>query len=296
MARYTAGGGRWYVRPGSSRRYLSVTTIIDLGIPKPALIGWAAKVTAEHAVDNLDKLYALSRAKDAEDEEAVAAARQGAIDWLKGERYRSVNRAADKGSIVHEAIEAYKLQRPYPGVPPRVKPYYDAFVGLLEKHQPVILQTEANVFNEERRYAGTLDSIGVWPSLAERIPEPWSDERGPVVLCDYKTGSGVWPEAALQLAAYRNATFIDGPDGSEIPIPTIDGTIVIHLQEGWCEIIPVETGEDVFRHFLHAYETARWSEETSKAVIHKPWDRVEAKVEEVNVTLLDETIETEVDA
>lgn len=291
MARITDGSGsRWYVRPGNPQRYLSVTTIIDLGIPKPQLIGWAAKVTATHAYDNIDVLYSMqkkgavtaSALKDPQKaSEAIEAARTGAIDWLKGEKNRSKDRAALKGSDVHEAIEAYKLERPFPGVTAAAQPYYDAFMELLDKHEPIILQTEANVYNEERRYAGTLDTIGVWPSLKDRIPEPWGDERGPVVLADYKTGKGpgkkgIYPEAALQLAAYRRATFIDAPDGSEIEMPQVDATVVVHLQPGWAEIVPVITDDAVFNHFLHAYETARWTLETSKNVIGKPWEVINA--------------------
>lgn len=283
------GGGRWYTWPepdgSGTGRYLRVTTIIDLGVPKQALIGWAARETAFCAVDKQKTLYAMLNdypdgLQGAELEEAKAKSRQAAIDFLTGARFRTSTRASIKGSHVHEAIEAYKLGRPYPGVPEAAKPWYDAFLRMLDQHKPIFLQTEARVFNRERRYAGTLDTIGVWPSLAEAtkpdgspaFPKPWKDERGPVLLGDYKTGKGpqkggVWPESALQESAYANAEFIAGPEGSEFPMPELDGAIIIHLQPGWYELVQVDIGEDVFRAFLYAYEIARWQELTSKNAV-----------------------------
>lgn len=296
-------GNRWYTHqvrdPATgelrTERYLSVTTIIDLGIPKQALIGWAARVTAEHAVDKVEKIRTMLSDDDGKryTGEELQKAKQGAVDWLKGEKNRNSNRAALKGSHVHDAIEAYKLGRPYPGVPKNAQSYYDAFLDLLANQEPLFLQTEANVYNRPRRYSGTLDAIGIFPKLGEVLkpksdelwfPPPWKDERGPVLVVDYKTGKGprkgaVFPEVALQLAAYGNATFIEMPDGSEIPMPEVDGAIAIHLQPGWSEVVPVEIGDvinedgvrvNVFNHFLYAYETARWQEKVSRRVIGKP--------------------------
>lgn len=291
-------GSRWYTHRSddgeSTERYLSVTTIIDLGVPKPALIGWAAKATAEHAVNNLRKIQSML-----EDEEGnrhtgdeLAKAKSGAIDWLKGEKNRQSSRAALTGSHIHEAIEAYKLERPYPGIPQAADPWWRPFLHLMESHAPVIMQTEANIFNRSRRYAGTLDTIGVWPSLREwkhpktgelYFPPPWKDERGPVLLGDYKTGKGprkggVWPESALQEAAYSRGEFIETPEG-DVEMPEVDGAIAVHLQPGWAEIVPVSIAEQVFQAFLYAYEVARWQLEISNTVIGRPM-KVELPKEE----------------
>lgn len=291
-------GSRWYtwLSPDgqTTERYWSVTTIIKLGIPSPALIEWAAKITAVKALDNLDTLYHLTK----------KGQRGEAISYLREERFRVVDRARITGAQAHEAIEAYKLGRPFPGVPDDVRDYYEAFLRMLDDQAPHILQTEAKVFNRTRRYAGQLDSIAVFPKLADRVPRScpscrakailgeghapdcatpdlpateftFGDERGPVLVVDYKTGKGpkkggVYPDVALQLAAYDRAEFIGMPDGTEHPLPLIDGAVAIHLQPGWSELVPVHTGEAVWRAFLHAYEVARWQEEVSKGVIGRP--------------------------
>lgn len=293
MAKVTnRDGSRWYTWPepdgSGSGRYMSVTTIIDLGIPKPALIGWAAKETAIAAVEKIKSVFAILNdvpegLTGAELKAARESQRETAIDLLKGARFKKNKEAKLTGSKIHEGIEAYKLGRPFPGVPATLADYWGAFERMLVQQEPVFLQTEANVYNRTRRYAGTLDTIGVWPHLEETFterglniedyyPKPWKDERGPVLVNDYKTGKGpkkggVWPETALQLSGYRNGEFIAGPEGKEWPMPETDGALAIHLQPGWYELVPVDTGPAVFAHFLHAYETAIWQENTSKGVI-----------------------------
>lgn len=267
-----AGGNRYYFfkRDGVNKRYLRVTTIIDLGIPKPALIGWAARVTAEAAYDGIATLYSFQKRDD----------REAAVDWLKSQRFRKKEEAALKGTQIHTAIEAYKLGRPYPGVPRNVRPFYDGFLRMLNDQRPIVLQTEANVFNDKRVYAGTLDTIMVWPNLPKTLaargidveefyPQPWKDPRGPVLVGDYKSG-WIYPEVALQLTGYRNSEFIGGPDGAVYEMPETDGGIAIALRPGYTEVIPVETSERVWNAFLFAYEIARWQEDISKNVIGKP--------------------------
>ena len=111
----TSESGRFYVWHGE--RYRSVTSIISGGLPKPALIGWAKKVTAEYAVANLESLKVL-----------VADDPAGAVDWLKGAAYRDRDRKADIGLAIHAAAEAYVLEAPYPAWPEAVAPYMRAFV------------------------------------------------------------------------------------------------------------------------------------------------------------------------
>ena len=292
-------GSRYYTWPDPNRererRLISSTTIIKEGIPKgEALVNWAARITAEMALDNLDLLYAMLK----------RGQRQQAIDYLREERYRVTDRARITGSQIHDAIEAYKLEKPFPGVPDDVADYYGAFLQMIDDQRPIILQTEANVYHRERGYAGQLDTIAVWPKLAELVPRSCpscrapaalgsghaatcptpdlpptefthADPRGPVLIADYKTGKGpkkggVYPEVALQLASYANAEFIGAADLTEHPLPAIDGALAIHLQPGWCELIPVYIGPEVFTHFLYAAETLRWGQDLSKRVIGRP--------------------------
>jgi hypothetical protein len=285
-----ASGNRWYYWRSedgkTTERHMSVTTILSLGIPKPALIEWAARVTAEFAFDNLDALYAMrkraEKAPPTEQEDVYAQQRTAAVDFLRGERRRSTARAALRGTDIHKAIEALKVGKPWPEVREAARPWYEQFQKMYADHAPIFLQAEAKVINRRRRYGGQLDATGVWPSLAGAkkpdgelwFPKPWGDERGPILIDDYKVRGddkrAAWPENALQLSAYANADFVCGPEGSEIPLPKIDGAIVVCLRENSYDIVPVEIGEEVFNSFLFCYEVARWQEIGSSDVIGQP--------------------------
>src|SRR5437773_1920308 len=101
----STGSRRFYDWRGES--FWSVTTIIGGGVPKPALINWAKKFTAEYAWDNFDVLAEMRETDD----------RDGAIDWLKNAAFRSRDKAADLGSVVHASIEAVALGKPIPRWP-----------------------------------------------------------------------------------------------------------------------------------------------------------------------------------
>lgn len=238
-------GSRFYT--WRDERFFSVTTIIGGGIPKPVLVNWAKKFTAEYAVDHIDALNTL-----------VADDRDGAVDWLKGAAYRERDRAAELGSDVHDAVEAYALGKPFPTWSPMVKPRMDAFVAFLDKYKPVYELTEASVFNRTERYAGTLDAIATFPTLGGRK-----------FLFDVKTGGkAVYPEAAIQLSAYRYAEFVGAPDGSEQPLPDVDACAVLHIPDGReYQFVEVVADQTIFQAFLFAREIYRWASVTSKSVV-----------------------------
>ena len=245
-------------------RFWSVTTIIKAGLPSPALTAWGMKAVAEFAVANhrvlsgmLDGVR-LSKGPDGtavvKDPDAV----QGAIDWLKGAPYRERDRKANVGSALHALAEAHVLGRPTPDPDPSIAGHAASFRAFLDEWRPTFEMTEATVYSRSESYAGTLDAIAVIPGLGR-------------VLLDYKTsGSGVYPEAALQLAMYRHAEFVGLPDGSEAPMPQVDGCVVVWVRADGYDVIPVIADEQVFRSALYVREVMRWAEETSKGVIGQP--------------------------
>lgn len=235
--------GRFYVWEGE--KYWSVTTIIDGGTPKWALINWAKKFTAEYAVEHFDAFEALVK------DDPMAA-----VDWLKRASNRMVSVAGAVGSAVHEAAEAHVLGRPMPPWEPEVKPYMvNGFLPFLQDWKPEFEAVEAPVFSKTHRYAGTLDNI--------------LTIDGTKLLTDYKTSkSGIWPDTALQLAAYRFAeSYIGLPDGDMEPLPEVDGAVAIHLRPNGYSLIPVRADREVFEAFLFIREVFRWQEETSKTAV-----------------------------
>lgn len=259
-------------------RYWSVTTIIKGGLPAPALMAWGMRSVAEFAVANHRQLAAMvgsSYLFQRDDEGRIVGllddpdAVVSAIDWLKSAPYRERERKADAGTAIHEHAEAYALGRPMPAPAPAIADQVAAFHRFLEAFKPEPVQhpdggfwlAEASVFSRAESYAGTLDSIMDLPGLGR-------------VLIDYKSSKGVYAETAMQLAAYRFAEFIGLPDGTEWPMPQVDGCAVLHLNaaagpDGYA-LIPVIADEQVFTAFKYAREVFRWAEETSKGVIGQP--------------------------
>lgn len=256
-----SSGQRFYSWRGEN--YWSVTTIIGGGLPKPALINWAKKFTAEYAIDNFDKLAVLVTP-----DESGAFDREGAVDWLKNAAFRDRDRKADLGTAVHEAIEAYILGKPMPPWAKGIEPRMRQFERFLADYEPAYEMTEASVYSRSQRYAGTLDAImviGKGPHQGRRF------------LNDVKSGKGVYPEVSLQMSAYRFADFIGLPDGSEAEMPTVDGACVLHLPDAGhtYELVDVRADEDTFRSFLYVREVFRFQTEIAKSVLLGPLRRAD---------------------
>jgi len=60
IKRINRGKGHSYLDTETGQPVPGVTTLIDGGMPKKALINWAGDATAEYAVDNWDELGGLS--------------------------------------------------------------------------------------------------------------------------------------------------------------------------------------------------------------------------------------------
>lgn len=228
----------------------SVTTIIGNGVPKPALKEWGQRRVAEFAVDRIDQWLEMGR-----DE---------AIDWLKRAPNRETDRAAARGSDIHDWARAWVLGQPVPEPRAELRPWCDAFLAFLDDWKPEYVLSEATVYSRTWHYAGTLDFIAVLTDL------------GPVpVLGDYKTGKGVYGEAAMQLAAYRHADFLGLPDGTEAPMPETAGAVVLHLRPDLLpkpgyQLVPVDAGPQMFRAFLYAQQIHRFTTELSRQCLGTP--------------------------
>lgn len=225
-----------------------VTTIIGKGCPKPALVGWASKVVAEHVASMDADSFA-----DMKDEFGT----DGMVKILKGLPNKLRDEAADRGKRVHTYAEKMLDGRPVDHLVAE-GPYVEAVAMFIEQWKPKVLLQETPVFSRRWKYAGQFDFIADLPD-------------GRRVLFDWKTtGSGIWPETAMQLAAYRNADFYIGTDGvTEVPMSEIgiDECMAVWLRPGAYSVIPVDTSEAVFRAFLHVQYVARVTD-TFKQWVH----------------------------
>jgi hypothetical protein len=239
--------GRYYTY--KKEKFWSVTTLIGGGLPKPALIGWAAKFTAQYAIDNIAELNTMLDAGD----------QLAALDWLKGSRLRSTEAKANLGSDVHAAAEAFVLGGQYEPSP-AAAPYIEGFHQWIADYSPRFEMVESTVYSRWGEYAGTLDAI--------------VEVDGKLLVVDYKTGKGVYPEVALQLAAYRHAEFTVVGD-EEVPLPKVEGGAVLHLTPKGYRWIEVRCDEPIHDAFLHVADTARYVNEVADTVLGKPARHVE---------------------
>lgn len=287
----TVGRGRIYTINGQS--LWSVTTILSNGLPKPAIAGWQARTIAEYAVANHRTIAAmveavrLSRTPDGStfivtDPDAVL----GAVEWLKGAPWRESERKMTLGSAIHAEAEAFVLDTPRPEPPLPVRPYVESFRHFLEDFAPIYEMTEATVYSPKESYAGTLDAI---VSIGRRR-----------LLVDYKSGKDIYPDVALQLAAYAHAEHVLLDDGTSVDMLPVDGAAALHLRafdpavpgnRGY-SLIPVDIGEPIFTAFKFAREVMRWIEETSKGVLSQPITNPDALafLYPATVTALEEAI------
>ena len=236
IRRVNHGRGHRYV-DANGLRVPGVTTLIGDGVPKPALIDWAANTTAEVAINRWDELAALPPAARLKD--------------LKGARYADRDTAAKKGTMVHALAERL-VHGEKVAIPAGLDGYVHSYTRFLDEFdvQPVLV--EAVVYSNRHAYAGTLDLI------ADLDGERW--------LLDAKTSrSGVFGETALQLSAYRFADcWMDGEEEKEIP--EVDRTGVIHVRADGYSLVPVEADHAQFRAFLYCGQVAQFVAESRDLV------------------------------
>jgi hypothetical protein len=183
----------------------SVTTIVDAGIPKPALKRWGERVVAEAAVDHVEDVRRM----------LSTMGRQSAIDSLAAVPYERMKTAQVRGTAVHALAEALISNEPVE-VPAELEAYVRGYIAFLEAYDVEPLATEAMIANRTLWYAGKFDLLAVI--------------RNEVWLLDIKTSKNVYPETALQCAAYAGAELCV-VDNELVEFPRIDAIGVVHVTE-----------------------------------------------------------------
>jgi hypothetical protein len=222
--------GRQYINPTTGESHPSVTTILGQIGKAEALKWWAASETAKYAVTMRDTWINLDE--------------QAAIDLLKREPLRSLNRAADRGTDVHAIADNYATT----GRPPEFNThggYVDAMMAFFNDHQPLPILAEKTVYGS-LGYAGSFDMLCRLPALGDRI-----------CILDYKTSKAIYPDTAAQLAAYANAEmYIDDEDNMQPMIKAETGVIVRFGADGNYEVqeADLEAGWAMFTAALAVYQ------------------------------------------
>lgn len=221
--------GRGHAYFLGDRKLDGVTTLISKGLPKPALVSWAARTAAEKAVNEWDTLAELP-----------VAERLKRIQKAPDE---SRNAAGARGTRIH-ALADPLAQGLEVDVPDELAGHVESCVRFLNEWDVDPLYVEAPVYHGRYLYAGTLDLIA---RLAD----------GATWLLDWKTSaSGAYGDTAFQLAAYRFSTHMLA-DGEVIPMPKVDKCGVIWLRADGYSFYPYHVDEAVFRQFLYVQQVAK---------------------------------------
>lgn len=220
-------------------RFRSVTTILDGGFPKPALIGWTGREVANCALDSVPWLSTL-RGDEARDDAAIFLKRAG-------DRLRDAS--AKLGSEVHHYLEQRALGAPTVEPTEEQAPFFAAIDDFLNVMAPEWEASELVVANTVDKYAGTGDG---WLSFP-RHKVTYGDG---VAIIDAKSGRNTWGEASMQLSAYRRADVGWLRDGTEVVPPEAKRGFVLHVrpdaypERGWA-LVPARTDDEIYRVFLH---------------------------------------------
>lgn len=229
--------GRGHAYEDEQGRVPGVTTILGNGVPKPALVNWAANTTAEYAVDHWDELS----------QEGPAAR----LKTLQKARYADRDAAANRGTQVHGLGEKLVVGEQV-DVPDELAGHVESYVRFLDEWEPEPIIVEGVIVSRRFRYAGTFDLI------ADIGGERW--------LLDLKTSrSGIFGEVALQLAAYRYADAVL-VDGEEQPVPEVTRTGAVHVRADGYDLIPVTAGPEQFRAFRYVQQVADFCEHSRELV------------------------------
>lgn len=195
-------------QPKNPQNPLPSVSVIKQAFPK-FLTDWAAKAAAEYAVEHR---AAWNQLPDGD-----------AVELIQKSAVRQRDRAAKRGSDVHEIIEQLSL-----GIPPNymliddsVVPYVPCIEQMVRDLQLKPMVLEAVVFNHAVGYGGTFDFIG-------------KTVHG-VGLLDWKTRAKTsrYDEEAAQAAAYAGGEYMivesEHHGAIRMPLPELDylGIVVI---------------------------------------------------------------------
>lgn len=259
--RVNRGRGHSYVLDGEKAP--GVTTILNDGLPKPALVGWAAGTVGEFVADRLQINDGHVVADDVLDDlRAIGAKRDRPIpDWrengklprtkladgFKGLPYADRDAAGNRGTEVH-ALARRLAEGEEIEVPDELVGHVDSYLQFRRDWEPIDEIVEFSVVNRQHHYMGTGDVI----SRFARAPELG------VALYDIKTNrSGPFGEVGLQLAGYGFAETMLGDEG-EIPMPDIDWFGVLWLRADGYDLYPFHVDDVIFRYLLYVQQVAHF--------------------------------------
>ena len=250
---YKEGSDRFYRGNLSlDMRPLSVTTALDT-LGKGGLTSWAARVVAERAITYIKNLCKTHDVDASEDY----------LDNLYEEFRVTPDTISRESGRVGTAVHAYaekrlrgKLERgAWEEIPDKkVKSRCHMVDNWIDDYEIQPLFIEGTVYHNVFSYAGRFDLI----ALVDGVP----------TIIDFKTGKRIYPETALQLAAYANAEVVKDGNGDKVPMPSVVRGAVLHIKARSYQYLEVDICGGIFATFLKILNLKRtWVNHFSKDVI-----------------------------
>lgn len=217
-----------------------VTSIVDAGLPKPALKRWGERVVAETAVDQLETLGRV----------LATMGRQPTIDALAAAPYEQMKTAQIRGTTIHALAERVIHGEPVE-VPPELAEHVRGYIAFLEAFDVKPMATEAMIANQQYWYAGKFDLL--------------AEIHGKVWLLDLKTSRAVYDETALQCAAYAHADMCI-VKGVSVGFPVVDRIGVVHVTDNGTRLYNLGDIKSAFDEFLSCLSTYNGARRRKKEI------------------------------
>jgi hypothetical protein len=189
--------------------------------------------------------------------------------WIKFAGSREMTKRANRGTVVHDAIEDWALNgmrvaddeiEDYTQQLIQFNGYalhVDYCAGFVKKalewcneHIVEIVMSEAPVFSREFNYAGTIDLVAKLRGMVNADGSPISEDE--TWLIDAKNSKAPQPVHPMQSAAYANAETV-GIKGTDQMVPFVkpDRFANLYIQEDKATLREWQKEPQAFEAFLH---------------------------------------------
>lgn len=156
------------------------------------------------------------------------------------------DKAADAGTVAHALVEAHIKKQPQPifnvdkEIETRGRSAFQQYLNWERHSRLEIIESEISLVSETYQFGGTIDAIG----------------RLEAALClpDWKSSNGLYSDALIQIAAYKNLWEENFPDR-----PITGGFHLCRFSKDWADFEHRHFGNlddawELFKHYRVAYD------------------------------------------
>lgn len=278
---YSKSGDRLYLIGGQA--IPSVSTVGG-ALYKPAIEGWkwkaiAAAVATDPRLQSMVARGSTYRAA-AEAVEAIPTdkADMGTAVHCATEVYDATGSVGEAMYAVERLVATWSRTRAAYAPLDIVRQHLARWIDARRDHGIVPVIIEQTIYNPAVGYAGTMDrAVGIAnPDAAAHVHEGCDLAH----VLDVKTGAKVWPETAMQLAAYARATHrwhwrYREPVEITEPLCHEVGIVASLHADAPCQLVPARLGK-AWRAFRAAVAAWQWAEQDSDGALIEPVPALDA--------------------